>query len=130
MIHKTFTNNSACILSSVDEVYLEKIVKISNLPKRIVSGPGSTVNMTCTFHGIDIRNFTVKWSINGTLLEFLPSSIRSHFTLLAVDNSRVLQIRKGISTLSGAYKCFFQNHPLISARSNVIFTRGKLMHIY
>ena len=103
---------------------------ISNLPKKIVSGPGSTVNLTCTFYGITLRNFTVKWSINGTLLEFLPSSIRSHFTLLAVDkNSHVLQIRKGISILSGAYKCFIQNHPIISARSNVIFTPGKLMHI-
>ena len=101
---------------------------ISSLPERIISGPGSTVNMTCTFHGLDLHNFAVKWSVNGTVLESQPSSIRSHFTLFAVDNSSVLQIRRGSPHLSGDYKCFIQNHPLISSSSNVTFTPGMLLH--
>ena len=101
---------------------------ISSPPERIISGPGSTVNMTCTFHGVDLRNYIVKWSINGTDLESQPSSISSHFTLFAVDNSSVLQIRRGSPHLSGDYKCFIQNHPLISSSSNVTFTPGMLLH--
>ena len=116
-------------LNSVDEIPLEKRVTISSLPERIISGPGSTVNMTCTFHGVDLRNFAVKWSVNGTVLESQPSSIRSHFTLFAVDNSSVLQIRSGSQRLSGDYKCFLQNYPLISSSSNVTFTPGMILII-
>ena len=82
--------------------------------------------MTCTFHGVDLQNFTVKWSINGTLLESQASFIKSHFTLFTVDNSSVLQIRRGSSLLSGAYQCSLQNHSLISASSNVTFAQGKI----
>ena len=103
---------------------------ISSLPERIISGPGSTVNMTCTFHGVDLRNFTVKWSVNGTVLESQPSSIRSHFILFAVDNSSVLQIRRGSPHLSGDYKCFIQNHPSIFSSSNVTFTPGMLLIVF
>ena len=103
---------------------------ISSLPERIISGPGSTVNMTCTFHGVDLRNFTVKWSVNGTVLESQPSSIRSHFTLFAVDNSSVLQIRRGSPHLSGDYKCLIQNHPSIFSSSNVTFTPGMLLIVF
>ena len=115
--------------NSVDEIPLEKLVTISDLPERIISGPGSTVNITCTFHGVDLRNFAVKWGVNGTVLESQSSSIRSHFTLFAVDNSSVLQIRRGSPHLSGDYKCFLQNHPLIFSRSNVTFTPGMLIII-
>jgi hypothetical protein len=107
-----------------DEVPFEDRVTITNLPQNAQYGPGSTTNLTCTFHKVNLPKFVVKWSINGTAVEDLPSSIKTHVTIFQDNNSSVLQVKRVSSHLSGIYKCFLESYPGIAASSNVTIEPG------
>ena len=98
---------------------------ITNLPQNAQYGPGSTINLTCTFHDINLPKFVVKWSINGTAVEDLSSIKTTHLTIFQDNNSSVLQVKRAFSRLSGIYKCFLQSHPGIAASSNVTIGPGQ-----
>ena len=115
-----------CIFAVIDEVPIEERVTITNLPRNVTYGPGSIVNLTCTFHEVNLAmpKFVIKWSINGTAVKDLSSSIKTHITILQDNNSSVLQVKRAFSRLSGIYKCFLKSHPGIAASSNVTIGPG------
>ena len=112
------------VFAGADEVPFEDRVTITNLPQNAQYGPGSTTNLTCTFHKVNLPKFVVKWSINGTAVEDLPSSIKTHVTIFQDNNSSVLQVKRVSSHLSGIYKCFLESYPGIAASSNVTIEPG------
>ena len=83
---------------------LEARVQVSVSPSNIVVGTGGAASIRCSFTGLDLRDYNVRWRVNKSDLSLNETLMNSYLTRRE-GNNEVLIFRKSVWSLSGNYSC-------------------------
>ena len=81
-------------------------------PSSIVEGTGGDTRIRCSFTGLNLADYNVRWRVNESDLS-LNETLMQNYLTRREGNTEVLIFRKSVWSLSGSYSCELMEYSTI-----------------